>query len=307
MAGSRAVLGIDIVADASGATSALNDAASAASSAADKIDTVGGRAGDTATGLSALSGALDAAGFGPAADALNLVATGMDAAEGSAVLFKVAQESLSLTTIKDTAARLANNVATLAGSAATKAWAATQWLLNAAMTANPVGLVVAGIILLIGVIVLIATKTTWFQDAWKAAWGAIKTAAAAVWEWIGPAAEKALDIVKKPIDAVKTAFDKVGDAIESVIKWLGKIKMPDVIGKIGDALSSINPFSVSAGGGAPVPGLSARALGRGAPAAAGGGTVQVFVPESSDPVATARYLKALMRRGEAAGVIFGGL
>jgi hypothetical protein len=37
----------------------------------------------------------------------------------------------------------------------------------------------------------------------------------------------------------------------------------------------------------------------------GATTVQVFVPESSDPVATARYLKALIRRGEASGVIFG--
>jgi hypothetical protein len=33
--------------------------------------------------------------------------------------------------------------------------------------------------------------------------------------------------------------------------------------------------------------------------------VQVFVPEVSDPVATARYLKALIRRGEASGVLFG--
>jgi len=33
--------------------------------------------------------------------------------------------------------------------------------------------------------------------------------------------------------------------------------------------------------------------------------VQVLVPEASDPVATARYLRALMRRGEAAGVLFG--
>jgi hypothetical protein len=75
-----------------------------------------GPAGDTATGLGALSGAFDAAGFGPAADALNLVAVGMDAAEGSTILFKVAQESLSLTTIKDTAARIANTVATTAAS-----------------------------------------------------------------------------------------------------------------------------------------------------------------------------------------------
>jgi len=34
------------------------------------------------------------------------------------------------------------------------------------------------------VIVLIATKTTWFQDAWNWAWGGIKAGAMAVWNWI---------------------------------------------------------------------------------------------------------------------------
>jgi phage-related protein len=299
----NAKVSIDIVADATQATDAFDKAASSASSAAEKIDTVGGRAGDTATGLSAMSGALEAAGFGPAADAANLLATGLDAAEGASTLFKVAQETLTLTTLKDTAARIANGVATTVASAATKAWAAVQWLLNAAMSANPIGLIIGLIVGLVAVIILIATKTTWFQDAWRAAWGAIKTAAAAVWDWIGPAAEKAMDIVMKPVEAVKKAFDKVGDAIEAVIKWLGKIKIPDALGKIGDVIGNLNPFSVS--GGSTAPGVSAQAMGR---AGGGGGaatTVQVFVPESSDPVATARYLKALIRRGEAAGVVFG--
>lgn len=81
---------------------------------------------------------------------------------------------------------------------ATKAWAATeaaftavkgvataaQWLFNAALWASPITWIVLGILLLIGVIVLIATKTTWFQDLWNWAWGGIKAAASAVWSWI---------------------------------------------------------------------------------------------------------------------------
>lgn len=305
MASKTAVLAIDIMADASKATAALDEAGRSASSAAEKIDTVGGRAGDTASGLGALSGALEAAGFGPAADALNLVAVGMDAAEGSTILFKVAQESLSLTTIKDTAARIANTVATTAGSAATKAWAAVQWLLNAAMSANPIGLIIGLVIGLIAVIVLIATKTTWFQDAWAAAWGAIKAAAAAVWDWIGPAAQKALDMVLKPVELVKKAFDKVGDAIAAVIDWLKKLKVPDAFGAIGDFVGGIFGKSSSGGTGS-APGVTSHAMSR-ATGSGGGATINVFVPEASDPVATARYLKALMRRGEASGVIFGAV
>jgi len=333
---------------------------------AGSIDKVGGSAGDTATGLSALSGAFDAAGFGGVSTALNLTATAMDAAEGSTILFRVAQESLNITTIKttatkiaDTAATIASNVATTVASAATKAWAATQWLLNAAMTANPIGLVIAAVVLLVGVIVLIATKTTWFQDLWTAAWAGIQAAAGAVWKWlvnaattawnlivaglkfyvglyvsifngiksavgavwdgIKSAATTALDLILDPIHAIERAFDAVVDAIKDVITWLGNIKIPDAVSKVGDFIGGI--FGRSAGGGgvaapaslagpagrsvfAPTA-LGARQVG-GSSGSAGGVNVTVNVPESSDPVATARYIKAILRRGEAAGVIFAG-
>jgi hypothetical protein len=78
---------------------------------------------------------------------------------------------------------VAQKVATVAISVATKAYAAAQWLLNAAMTANPIGLIIAAVIALVAIIVLIATKTTWFQTAWKVAWGGIKSAASAVGSW----------------------------------------------------------------------------------------------------------------------------
>ena len=67
---------------------------------------------------------------------------------------------------------------------ATKVWAAGQWLLNVALLANPIVLIVAGIIALIAVIVLIATKTTWFQDAWRVTWTFVKQKAVDVWDWL---------------------------------------------------------------------------------------------------------------------------
>lgn len=86
---------------------------------------------------------------------------------------------------------VAVNLATRAWAAATAAWTAVQgaatavqWLFNAALLASPITWIVLGILLLIGVIILIATKTTWFQDLWKWAWTGIKAAAMAVWSWI---------------------------------------------------------------------------------------------------------------------------
>ncbi|WP_320069750.1 hypothetical protein [Micromonospora sp. RTGN7] len=77
----------------------------------------------------------------------------------------------------------AQRISMVATRAATLTWAAAQWVLNIAMTANPVGLIILAVIALIGIIVLIATRTTWFQTAWKVAWGGIKAAAAAVGSW----------------------------------------------------------------------------------------------------------------------------
>lgn len=66
---------------------------------------------------------------------------------------------------------------------ATIVWTAMQWLLNVALTANPIGLIIIAIAALIAIIVLIATKTTWFQTGWKAAWGLIKAVALGVGRW----------------------------------------------------------------------------------------------------------------------------
>lgn len=63
---------------------------------------------------------------------------------------------------------------------ATKAAAAGQWLLNAAMTANPIGLIIVAIGALIGLITLAWNKFGWFRGAIYAAWEAIKGFAVAI-------------------------------------------------------------------------------------------------------------------------------
>jgi len=69
-------------------------------------------------------------------------------------------------------------------SAATYVWTGAQWLLNAALTANPIGIVIVAVGALVAAIVYIATQTTWFQTAWSTAWGAIQSVAGSVSNWI---------------------------------------------------------------------------------------------------------------------------
>lgn len=74
-------------------------------------------------------------------------------------------------------------------TAATKVWAGVQWLLNAAMNANPIGLIITLIGALVGAIIWVATQTTFFQDAWAAvtqwfteAWANVSAFFISVWE-----------------------------------------------------------------------------------------------------------------------------
>jgi len=96
---------------------------------------------------------------------------------------------------------------------ATAVWAAGQWLLNAALTANPIGLVVVAIGLLIGGIVLIATKTTWFQTVWKVMTDALGTA----WRWMWNS------ILAPIIRFVLNGFASITDGIASMLNTLSNI------------------------------------------------------------------------------------
>ncbi|MDB4157973.1 phage tail tape measure protein [bacterium] len=52
-------------------------------------------------------------------------------------------------------------------STATTVWTGVQWLLNAALTANPIGLIVVGVAALIAVIAHVISKTEGWGKAWK--------------------------------------------------------------------------------------------------------------------------------------------
>jgi hypothetical protein len=70
----------------------------------------------------------------------------------------------------------------------TKTWTIVQAILNSTLLANPIFLIVAGIVVLITVIVLVATKTKFFQTVWEAvsramvvAWRAATGAIVSAW------------------------------------------------------------------------------------------------------------------------------
>lgn len=150
--------------------------------------------------------------------ALNSATWAWVAAQGASLLGWV---RTGLSVIGNTVALVAYNVATTAVKVATIAWTAVQWLLNAAFIASPIGWIVLGIGLLVAAIIFVATKTTWFQTAWKHTWDFLKTIGA--W-FAGPFA----DFFTKTIPNAFQTMNKF------LIKW---IIMPflNMVGTILDA------------------------------------------------------------------------
>lgn len=121
------------------------------------------------------------------------------------------------------------NIATAASAvqakvvgAATKVWTGIQWLFNAAMAANPVVLITLAIIALIAIIVLIATKTDWFQRIWKAmtkgvgiAIGWLKDRFNDWWTGVKLIFHKAVEVFKAIPGRIKSAFS----GLVNILTW----------------------------------------------------------------------------------------
>lgn len=100
--------------------------------------------------------------------------------------------------------------------AATVAWTVVQWLLNVALTMNPIGAVIMAIVAFIAIIVLLWNKCEWFRNGIKALWealkagaGAIKDGLGAVFSWLGDKIQWVMDKIQQLINAAKGILSKI--------------------------------------------------------------------------------------------------
>jgi hypothetical protein len=153
---------------------------------------------------------------------------------------ELANQNSTLSKMSDAAGMLSGILGGLVGIIG--AITAVQWAWNIAMTANPVGVIIMAIAALIAIIVLIATKTTWFQDLWNSIWGAIGEPVKAAWDWIYKTSAEIgiflFGIFTKVKDAIIFAFKFAIDFVVGYFKWLFSIpgKVVDVFKSIGEAI-----------------------------------------------------------------------
>jgi hypothetical protein len=109
-------------------------------------------------------------------------------------------------------------------SAATKAMAAVQWLLNAAMSANPIALVVIAIVALVAAFVIAWKKSDKFRAIVTGAFDKVKAAASAVFDWVKKNWPLLLAIITGPIGlavlAIVKNFDKIKAGFQAVIDFI---------------------------------------------------------------------------------------
>lgn len=146
--------------------------------------------------------------------------------------------ALKLATIAASVASNTAMVAQKAWSAMTKVATAAQWLWNAAMSANPLGLIVAAIVALIALVVVLWKKNETFRRIVLAVWESVKKAVVAVWEGIKKAAMVVFGALKSYVMAYfnfyKAIFSAVWQVAQSVFD-----KVKGIVKGAWDAIKSI--------------------------------------------------------------------
>lgn len=117
---------------------------------------------------------------------------------------------------------IAHKAATLAVSAASKVFAAAQMLVNAVLTANPIGVVIMALAALAAGIAYAYKHSEKFREICDKVWAAVKKVASVIW------------------GTLVTAFEKVTGAIKKAWEWLKKFLGIDRSKEIGSATSTVN-------------------------------------------------------------------
>ncbi|MBT9164027.1 MAG: hypothetical protein DDT23_00016 [candidate division WS2 bacterium] len=170
---------------------------------------------------------------------LEPILTAMTALGPVMMFFGTATAAATIKTIKHTAALIAKKVALTASTVAIKAATAAQWLWNAAMTANPIGIVIAGIAALIAAIILIAKNWDWIREKTINVWERLMIFFRGIVERIGGIFAGLKEMILSPFRA---ALSGIEAGINWLIRQLNKIsfKVPDWVPLLGGKTFGLN-------------------------------------------------------------------
>lgn len=217
-------------------------------SAATKADGLATRASIAAGGIGDLAGALEANGIisEDMAAKAEMVSSSIMGIAGVADLSVIAMEGVKALQSADIVQKgimIGQNIAHRAGiiatTVATHAMAVAQKVLNAAMRANPIGIIITIIMLLVGAIILLWNKNEGFRRVVMTVWNAIKIGIRAVVQWftgsVIPAFQRAFAAIVQFAVRFKAGVDNAFRLAKAVISR--------VISDIRGVLTGIGRFA----------------------------------------------------------------
>jgi tape measure domain-containing protein len=129
---------------------------------------------------------------------------------------------------------------------ATAGAAVQMRILNAAMKANPIGLIITAVTLLVAGFILMYKKVGWFRDGVNAAWAAIKVAVAAVGNWFRDVLWPIMQAVWNGIVAgakwlwngIKLVWSGIMFTVQAVVLWFQTYVLP-IIKAVFNAIGAV--------------------------------------------------------------------
>jgi Transglycosylase SLT domain len=162
-------------------------------------------------GLKALGFVELAAQVNIATIATKLWAITVEYAKGVAEALGLVIAAIRDGTLATTVAMYAQAAASTVVSAATSVWTGAQWLLNTALDANPIGIVIVAIGALVAAVIFCYTHFQIFRDIVSDAWNVIKTVVETVWNFT----------LKVIFDAIDAGLRLMGDSFNI---WLNIVQ-----------------------------------------------------------------------------------
>jgi hypothetical protein len=143
------------------------------------------------------------------------------------------------------------NGAMLVVRAATIAWTAVQWLLNVALSANPIGLIIVAIALLVAGIIWAYKNVGWFRDAVNAAWAVLKVWGAWLLGTLWPIIVNVFGWLKTNIPPIVTGVVKAFQGLATQVAniWSGitatiRTYVNTIISLINNFIRGVNAMTV---------------------------------------------------------------
>lgn len=227
-------IALTVMAEVADGVSGLGSIETAAQGAAREVRDLVDATGDAPAKLDAVTGAADGldGAMGAATGAMGALGSGLELAgfEGAAENLQKAAMATDFLSGVGQAAKLAVD----GQAAATKALTTAQTAANAVMRANPIGLVVTAILLLVAGLALAYNKSETFRDivqkvgaVAKDAFGDVVDAVSKVVDWVADKVPAAFQLVQKGVALYltppKLAFDLIVEVVKDIIRFVGDV------------------------------------------------------------------------------------